>query len=493
MMRGTHERYCNAGELRTAAQTLIAAGGRMQMAWGWFPQESTAEVCYLAAPAARASLELWRCRVDRGQLPSLAGLVPLLGWYEREITDLCGVQFDGHPEPRPLLFDGLDFAPLDSAHADTPATATTRAPAFVPEVLGDDVQQLPFGPVRAGVVESAQFQFFYLGEHILRYQPRLFFKHRGMELRFAGLAPAAGTVLAERVSGIGSVAHALAYCQAIEAAAQCHVPIRAQRLRVLLAELERLYNHLHYFGHLADATTLKVGHAEGILLEERVKQLVARLCGSRFGRNLLTPGGLRRDFAVLADFSTQLATLEKPVRYYLDQLERTTSYLDRLITTGPLPRHVAFDQGATGPVERASGLDRDMRRDHPYAAYADLEFTVPVRSDGDAYARARIRTAETIEIFSILRQTLARLQPGEVRVDCTPAAESEGLGWAESPRGSLYYAVHLDAAGRMARVKIKSPSYSNWRVFPFTVHDSNMMDYAINEASFGLSIAGCDR
>ncbi|MGA9333018.1 MAG: nickel-dependent hydrogenase large subunit [Rudaea sp.] len=493
MMRGTNERDCDAGQLRAAVADLIAAGGRMQMAWCWFPEKSKSEVCYLAAPGARRPLELWRCRVDNGILPSLAGLVPLLGWYEREITDLCGVRFDGHPEPRPLLFDGLDHAPMDPAHVYAAASGNARAPAFVPEVLGDDVQQLPFGPVRADVVESAQFQFFYLGEHILRYQPRLFFKHRGMEQRFTGLAPSAGTAFAERVSGIGSVAHALAYCQAIEAAAGCGVPVRARRIRVLLAELERLYNHLHYFGHLAATTTLKAGHAEGTLLEEGIKQLIARLCGSRFGRNLLTPGGLRRDVVIAADLSARLDELEKSVRCYLEQLERTTSYLDRLITTGPLPRQTAFDQGATGPVERASGLDRDMRRDHPYAAYDELKIAVPVRDDGDAYARARVRMAETIEIFAALRQILARLQPGDVRVDCTPPPDSEGLGWAESPRGSLYYAVHVDAAQRLARVKIKSPSYSNWRVFPFTVHDTNMMDYAINEASFGLSIAGCDR
>ena len=219
-----------------------------------------------------------------------------------------------------------------------------------------------------------------------------------MEARFAGLAPAAGTVLAERVSGIGSVAHALAYCQAVEAAANCAVPSRARRLRVVLAELERIYNHLHYFGHLADTTTLKVAQAEGRLLEERIKQIAAKLCGSRFLRNVLTPGGLRRDL----DPSTLRADVE-PVwddaRYYLDQLERTTSYLDRLITTGHLPRELAFDQGATGPVERASGLDRDMRRDHPYAAYDEVDFSVPTRSEGDAYARAQVRAAEIDESF----------------------------------------------------------------------------------------------
>ena len=164
-----------------------------------------------------------------------------------------------------------------------------RSTQVVPELAGADadVQLLPFGPVRADVFESAEFLFFYVGEAILHYHPRLFFKHRGMEKRFEGLEPARGVVLAERVSGVGSVAHALAYCQAVEAAANCIVPARARFLRVLLAEMERLYNHLHYFGHLCHTTTLKVGEAEGKLLEEQAKQLNTRLTGSRFLRSIL--------------------------------------------------------------------------------------------------------------------------------------------------------------------------------------------------------------
>ncbi len=175
-------------------------------------------------------------------------------------------------------------------------------------------------------------------------------------------------------------------------------------------------------------------------------------------------------------------------------MENTASHLDRLITTGRLDRSLAFDQGATGPVERASGVDRDLRRDHPYAAYAELPPTVAVREAGDAHARAQVRMAEVEASIALIAARAGRSLPdGPVRTDCKIAPDSEGLGWTESPRGTLFYAVHFGRDGKLARVKIKSPSFSNWRVFPFTVHDSNMMDYAINEASFGLTIAGCDR
>jgi Ni,Fe-hydrogenase III large subunit len=175
------------------------------------------------------------------------------------------------------------------------------------------------------------------------------------------------------------------------------------------------------------------------------------------------------------------------------RLESTNSHLDRLITTGVLSRKAAFDQGATGPIERASGIDRDLRHDHPYAGYGELPFAVPVKNSGDAHARAQVRIAEIDASIALIQRILLLLPDGPVRADCVPPPRSEGLGWAESPRGSLFYAVHFGGDGGLARVKIKSPSFSNWRVFPLTVHDSNMMDYAINEASFGLTVAGCDR
>ena len=205
------------------------------------------------------------------------------------------------------------------------------------------------------------------------------------------------------------------------------------------------------------------------------------------------PGGLRRDLLPKGWLPDALEEIRQEAARYAQLLSDTDSYLDRLITTGPLPRKVAFDQGATGPVERASGIDRDLRRDYPYAAYADLPLTVPVETAGDAHARFKVRAAEIDASFVLMQRTLLLLPEGEVDTECRPAPGTHGLGWAESPRGTLFYAVHVGPDGRLERVKIKSPSFSNWRVFPFTVHDSNMMDYAINEASFGLTIAGCDR
>jgi formate hydrogenlyase subunit 5 len=482
-------------QLADAVTALRAAGGRMQMAYAWYPSPGRIELRYVASRAVERDFVVWKC-APRGAVPSLAPISPLLGWYEREIADLFGVKFTGQPEPdRLVLHAGAAPAlpPLDPAYpADTPMPFAP-ADGAAPEIENPDVQRLPFGPVRADVVESVELDFFYIGERILHLQPQLFFKHRGMEKRFEGRTLAAATVLAERISGVGSFAHALAFCQAVERAAGCAVPPRALMLRSLLAELERLYNHLHYLGHLADTTSLKVGAAEGKLLEERAKQIDSRLTGSRFLRGVLIPGGLRLDLAPKPWLAEALDDLRAEIAGYTARLESTNSHLDRLMTTGVLNRQAAFDQGATGPIERASGIDRDLRRDHPYAGYAALRLAVPVRMSGDAHARAQVRIAEIDASIALIQQMLTLLADGPVRADCVPPPLSEGIGWAESPRGSLYYAVHVGGDGKLARVKIKSPSFSNWRVFPLTVHDTNMMDYAINEASFGLTVAGCDR
>jgi len=497
-MKGTAERTLSPNEVPQACHQLSEDGARLQMAYAWFPEPGEApEVLYLADRKPHEPFPLLRCRLNGGEehLQSLAPEIPLLGWYEREMTDLCGIRFQGHPEPHPLVLqEGAhpSIPPLDPRYPKDSIIPFSPEPWELPSVEGSDVQVLPFGPVRGDVLESAQIVFYYIGEAILHCHPRLFFKHRGMEKRFEGLQPLLATLVAERISGVDSVAHSLAFCQAVETACECEIPERAKYLRVILSELERLYNHLHYLGHLCHTTTLKVGEAQGKLLAEQCKQLNAIFTGSRFLRSLIKPGGLRRDLDLEA-LPHRLRMLVPEMTTYMQELEVTNSHLDRLITTGHLPRQLAFDQGASGPIKRASGIDRDLRCDHPYAAYDRLAMDIPVRTDGDAHARAQVRMAEIDNSISLLLQALDNMPEGPVETRLTAPPGAEGLGWCEGTRGSIYYCVHFGASGTLARVKVKSASFSNWRVFPFTVHDTNMMDYAINEASFGLTMAGCDR
>ncbi len=497
-MRPASERRLQPHAVPEACEQLVESGARLQMAYAWFPEPGEpAEVIYLANKAAHEPFPLLRCRLENQteQLESLATRIPLLGWYEREMIDLCGISFKGHPERRRLvLHEGAhpSLPPLDPRYPKDTIIPYVPEPWDLPPIHGSDVQLLPFGPVRADVLESAQIVFYYIGEAILHCHPRLFFKHRGMEKRFEGLSPALGVLIAERISGVDSVAHALAFCQAVEASSQCEIPVRARYVRLILAEMERLYNHLHYLAHLCHTTTLKVGEAQGKLLAEQCKQLNGVFTGSRFLRGLLKPGGLRRDLDLRA-LPTRLRALEPAITTYMQDLELTNSHLDRLITTGHLPFQTAFDQGATGPIKRASGIERDLRHDHPYAAYDQFAMKIPVRTEGDAHARVQVRMEEIHNSIDLILRAVEEMPEGTVDTGISSPAGEEGLGWCEGPRGSIYYCVHFDPVGKMARVKVKSASFSNWRVFPFTVHDTNLMDYAINEASFGLTMAGCDR
>ncbi len=496
-MKGTIEKQISKNDLVSITEYIRKHGARMQMAYAWHPHnQAYPEIIYVGTMGSRKPFQVWRLPLEKSkQVPSLANLAPLLSWHEREIRDLFGIEFLHHPEPYPMvLHEGgkSTISPMSPDYPPQKILPFSFEPWQLPKFENENIQQLPFGPVRGAICESAQFTYFYAGEFILHFYQRLFFKHRGMEKRFEGLSLDLGVILAERVCGVSSVAHSLAFCQAVENACDCEVPERAKQWRVILAELERLYNHLQYLGHLCHTTTLKIGEVQGKLLEERVKQLNAKVTGSRFLREIITPGGLRKE-PQAKEIESTLNVLHKDIKIYCEELLETYSHLDRLIGTGILTKKAAFEDGSTGPVLRASGIKYDFRHDHPYAAYANQQLTVPISENGDANARMSVRIMEIEESIRLIKGMLVVLRTGPIKSDCISTPYAEGLGWVESPRGALFYAIHLDGAGNLARVKINSPSFSNWRVFPSTVHESNMMDYAINEASFGLTIADCDR
>ena len=227
MSSGMRIKALAANELHAAATALRHHGGRVQFAYAWSPDASSREVRYVCAVPGQRDFETWA--VAGRTLPSLAPVVPLLGWYEREMMDLQGIAFEGHPEPHPLVLRENDSTRINGG--DLKSASPTNGHAHLPAIETGDVQQLPFGPIRADVVESAEFTFFYIGERIIYYQPRLFFKHRGMESCFQGQRPDQAVVIAERVSGVGTLAHALAYCEAIERGRMHGAPARASLAR----------------------------------------------------------------------------------------------------------------------------------------------------------------------------------------------------------------------------------------------------------------------
>jgi Ni,Fe-hydrogenase III large subunit/Ni,Fe-hydrogenase III component G len=429
------------------------------------------------------------------EIPSLATFHYPASRFEREIFDLLGVCARGHPDPRPLVRHGFwpaDYFPLRKDAGEREFRDDGQAFPFR-QVGGDGVYEIPVGPVHAGIIEPGHFRFSVVGETIIDMKSRLYFAHKGTEKLFEGRLPEDGVELAERVSGDTSVGHALAYCRAIEALGQTVVPRRARYLRAMLLELERLYNHVGDFGMIANDTGFAVAHAHCFRIRERLLRLHKRLTGHRLMRGVLVPGGVRSDLpagaSVVAEVRAALADFDEIVEISLDN----TLVVDRLEGTGRLTRQTAGDHGVLGFVARASGLDVDARRDHPFAPYDELSFRVPVLESGDVKARTLIRVEEARESVRLIEQAVEGLPAGPVHARLEPGPAFEpAFALVEGWRGRIVHWVMLDQQGRLERVKVLDPSFLNWRPLSYALLRNIVPDFPLCNKSFNQSYSGND-
>jgi formate hydrogenlyase subunit 5 len=410
---------------------------------------------------------------------SYPALTPRIGaafWYERVIHDETGVIPDGHPRLAPLVRPG-----------DPDDHALPR------HVAGYGVFTIPHGPVRSGVFESMEYLVETPGEAIPHLNMRIFYKHRGIAARFTGMTIADGVLLAERAEGIASVAHALAFCHAVEEIAGCEVPREAALVRVVHAELERIANHLDVAMRLADAAGLAVATARFALHKERVLRLVSGLCGSRFGRGVIAVGGVSAlPRKSPAEILAELDPIEKRVTADAEMLMGTSSFLDRLRGTGPLAPARAREHGALGPIGKASGYSDDARLARPYDAYPQLGVEpAGQHSGGDAMARLRVRFEEAAQAFRLIREALSDFPERAVLTPAAPCDPLDGraTGWAEAPQGEVLYDVTVQD-GRIARCQPRSASFHNLVLMHEVFAGDILTDFPFIEASFGLSVAG---
>jgi formate hydrogenlyase subunit 5 len=450
----------------------VAAGGRLADLFGTVRDDGLLITAKVAVPGGLLTLETV-LPPGQASYPALTPRVGAAFWYEREIHDLFGVVAEGHPRLEPLILPGRT--------AELPSHA-----------VGPGLFTIPHGPVRSGVTESIEYLVETPGEDIPHLNMRLFYKHRGIEQRFEGMHPADGVLLAERAEGVASVAHAVAYCQAVEAISGTAVPWRAALIRVLHAELERLACHLDVIVRLADGAGLAVATARFGWHKERVLRLTGRLSGSRFGRNVVVPGGVSGAPQLApAEVLAAVGELDRQLSADIRLLMGTASFLDRLRRTGPLPPDRAARHGALGPIGRASGYAGDTRQSRPYAAYDSLGLTVSSRADGDALARLEVRVDEIAASFHLLRQAadeLAEADTGPLRADWKPA-DGRAAGWAEAPHGELLYDVRVQDS-QIARCRIRPASFHNLVLMHEVFAGDILTDFPFIEASFGLPVAG---
>lgn len=433
---------------------------------------------------------------DRLEMASLTGDVPAALWYEREIHDLFGIVPIGHPRLDPLILDVEERATRPRPGTGRPPAAVRIQPVIQPtaQVTGEGVFVYPHGPVRSAALESIEYDIETPGEDIPYPQIRVFYKHRGLEKRFEGLTADDGAVLAERVEGIAGVAHAIAFASAVEDVRLTVIPRIASAVRILYAELERIANHLDVATRLCDAAALAVATARFSWHKERVLRLVSRCCGSRFGRGVVVPGGVRAlPFLGPKELRSEIADLAADIRSDADALMSTPSFLDRLRGTGVLNPRLAIQHGALGPIGRASGAVHDVRHAED-SAYQELGLLEVPRSEaGDAQARLAIRWSEINTSVDYLLEAIDHLERSDpasaLTVPIPTDLSGTGIGRTEAPQGEVIYILDV-SDGRIVRCKPRSASFHNLPLFHAVFSGDILTDFPFIEASFGLSPAG---
>lgn len=426
-------------------------------------------------------------------IPSLAALSYPAGNFEREMRDLYGLRPAGHPQPHRLVRHGhwpRGWYPM--RHDAPPAPdfdPDTESFPFV-EVEGHGIYEIAVGPIHAGIIDPGHFRFSVIGETIIRMEARQWYMHRGIEKLFEGRTPDNGIELAEAIAGDTAIGHSLAYVMAVEDALQVDVSETHRLQRALLLELERMDNHVTDLGALANDAGFGVINSHAGRIREALLRINKHVTGHRFLRGVLSIGGtgIRAlpDPVELRQIAADVAGL---VAITLDH----SIVRDRFTGTAPLPGHQAQALGTLGFVARASGIDTDARREHPFVELGS-HFSTVTKAEGDVLGRYLVRAREFAISAGIAVDLIARLN--DPAAGSPPprraTASGAGLGIVEGWRGTICHRVELAPDGSLRRVKVVDPSFFNWPALPISLSETIVPDFPLTNKSFNQSYAGND-
>jgi Ni,Fe-hydrogenase III large subunit len=471
-----------------AGERLAGGSGTMLGLWA---DGDAVNLCVLEANEI-ATLS-FACRQRR--FPSIGRWHPPALRLERAIRDLFGLEPEASPDLRPWLDHGRwgVAQPLGSREA-----APVRREAYAFRTAdGPPMHQIPVGPVHAGIIEPGHFRFTANGETIVRLEQRLGYVHKGIDQLMVGASLGQAAKLAGRVCGDSTVAYAMAFAQAVEAALALEVPPRAVWLRALMAELERIANHLGDIGAVCNDAAFSLIHAHCGILREYVLRAADGCFGHRLMMDRVVPGGVTAELR--PEGSAMLTGLIKTIRQRFPELielyDSTASLQDRTVTTGILCSDLARQYGAGGFVGRASGRAFDARKLPAYPPYPKLQFEVPVRQAGDVDARLWVRIEEVQQSLSLLEQILEG-QPGgslqESSLQRRQRAAGEGLALVEGFRGDILAWVRLGAADTIARGHLRDPSWFQWPLLEAAIAGNIVADFPLCNKSFNCAYSGHD-
>lgn len=470
----------------------VADGGRVASYFVRPGRGATWELTAVVAFDAEGLLHVLATQVSE-EFPSLTPECPQVHYFEREIWEQQGVRPVGHPWLKPVRFQSTAVGDADPA--PTPPTAVLCGVTDFFQVDGEEVHEVAVGPVHAGVIEPGHFRFQCHGETVLHLEISLGYQHRGVERALRG-GPHARTIHhIETLAGDSTVAHAIAYCWAVESLSGARVPPRAQAIRGIALELERIANHLGDLGALAGdvgylPTAAYCGRIRGDVLNA-----TALLCGNRFGRNLVRPGGVAFDLdaATAALLRERLQGIGRDARVAVELLWDSPSVMARLERMGALSADWATQIGLVGLAARATGLRRDVRHDFPAGIFRFAQIPVSTWDTGDVFARAYLRWLEAQRSLNFIDAQLEALPRGEVRRPleaCRPEAVTVTL--AEGWRGEVCHFLATDVQGRLETYKIVDPSFHNWFGLALAMRNQPISDFPLCNKSFNLSYCGHD-
>jgi Ni,Fe-hydrogenase III large subunit len=427
-----------------------------------------------------------------GNFPSVGALHPPAIRLERAISDLFGLVPTGAPDRRPWL----DLGFWDVRHPlFQPQQAEPHPPYTFLPTEGENLHQIPVGPVHAGIIEPGHFRFTANGETVVRLEERLGYVHKGIEALMAGATIDKAARLAARTSGDSTVAYAIAFAHAVEAALEVRPPSRAVHLRALMAELERIANHLGDFGAICNDASFSLMHAQCYVLREQILRASNAGFGHRLMMDCVVPGGVACDLA--AGSAAQISTLVREVRRVFPELvelyDNTASLQNRTVTTGILRPALAKQFGAGGYVGRASSRMFDVRKAFPYPPYDHLEFNIATQDAGDVDARVRVRIEEIEQSLSLIDQIMQQMPDGPLRaaVDPAPGGQREGMGLVEGFRGDVLVWLRLDGE-HVARCHLRDPSWFQWPLLEAVIEGNIVADFPLCNKSFNCSYSGHD-
>ena len=475
---------------RATIADAVAAGGRLVALFG-MPEDGSTRLIAAVADDAAGTVEL-ASTVAGSHMPTMAAQCPTARRFELEIAEQCGIRVDGHPSPAPLRRHAPDHAPAGAVAATGDPDAWGDA---FGRVEGEDVHEVAVGPVHAGIIEPGHFRFQAYGEQVLKLDVMLGYQHRGVERLLETLEPLRAMLVAESIAGDTVIGHADAYCGALEALARCRKPPRAQSVRGIALELERLANHVGDLGAIAGDIAYQPAAAYFGRLRGEFLNLLLAVSGNRYGRGLLRPGGVTFDLTpeLVASLRASLTEAEADVDAVAGVMLGNASVQARLEGVGVVSHDACHALGLVGPAARACEAARDVRHDHPWGIFRFAHIPVATAWAGDVLARVLVRRLEVQRSLEFVLEQLDALPRSPVRVPMAALRPAEiVVSMSEGWRGEIVHVAVTDAAGRIRRHKVIDPSFHNWAALPVALAGQQVSDFPLCNKSFNLSYAGHD-